>query len=84
MKQLEPRKSKENNLMQVADVLMGAIGWHANDLGERPEAREGKIKLAAHIASKAKLASLKHGTPWGQRNFEIWRFRFSKPKRTKK
>lgn len=84
VRQLEPRKSKEHNLMQVADVLMGAIGWHANDLGDRPEAREAKINLASYIAKKAKLASLKHGTPWGQENFEIWRFKFSKPKKAKK
>jgi hypothetical protein len=70
--------------MQVADVLMGAIGWHANDLGGRPEARAAKIDLSAYIAQKAKLASLKDATRWGQENFEIWRFKFSQPKRPKK
>jgi hypothetical protein len=84
VRQVEPRKSKETNLMQVADVLMGAVGWHSNDLGDREEARVAKVNLAAYIAKRAKLASLKHGTPWGQENFEVWRFRFSQPKKAKK
>ena len=83
VRQIEPHKSKESNLTQLADVLMGAVGWHCNDLGARPEARRAKIDLAAYIARKAHLASLKHGTPRGQEKFEIWRFRFSKPKQAK-
>ena len=84
VKAIEPRKSKDSNLLQVADVLMGAIGWHSNDSGNRPDARQAKTDLAAHIAKQAQLASLKQGTPLGQVNFEIWRFKFSKPGRTKR
>ena len=84
VKQVEPRNSKKSHVMQVADVLMGAVGWHANDMGDRPEARKAKKDLAAYIATKAKVASLKVATPWGQTSFEIWRFRFSGKKQAKK
>ncbi|NOT25790.1 MAG: DUF3800 domain-containing protein [Acidobacteria bacterium] len=84
VKQVEPACSKHSNLMQMADVLMGAVGWHSNDLADRPDARRAKIDLANYIAQKAKLGSLKHQTPYEQREFEIWRFKFSRPKQAKK
>lgn len=74
--------SKKCDLMQVADVLMGAIGYQNNDCHLRPRARRAKIELADYIAQKAKLVSLKQKTPWGMRHFGIWMFQFEK--RTKK
>jgi hypothetical protein len=78
VRRIEPVDSKKCDLLQVADVLMGAVGYHCNDCHLLPSARQAKIELASYIASKAKLLSLKDNTPFGWRQFEIWRFRFKK------
>lgn len=77
VRKVEPVDSKKCELVQVADVLMGAVGYHCNDCHTRPGAKRAKIELAHYIAQKAKLLSLNQSTPFGQRRFEIWRFRFS-------
>lgn len=74
---VEAVDSKKCNLMQVADVLMGAIGYQNNDCHLRPGARRAKIQLADYIAHKANLLSLKQNTPWRMKHFGIWLFRFS-------
>ena len=61
-----------------ADVIMGAIGHQNNDMHLAKNARKAKIDSAAHIAQKAGLKSLKEQTSYGRRDFEIWRFQFSK------
>jgi len=73
--------SKACNMIQVADVLMGAVGYHYNDCHLRQGARRAKIELAEYIAGKANLLSLKQKTPWRMRHFGIWPFRFSRRKR---
>jgi hypothetical protein len=73
--------SKTCNLMQIADVMMGAIGYQNNDCHLRPVARKAKIELANYIANKAHLMTLKQNTPWGMKHFGIWLFRLSGPKK---
>lgn len=73
--------SHDWGLMQIADVLMGAIGHQNNDCQLRPSARRAKIELADYIARKAKLLSLRDDTPWSMKHFGIWRFRFGAGKK---
>jgi hypothetical protein len=75
VKAVEPRVSKGCTLIQLADVLMGAIGYQCNDFHVKPDAAKHKVALAGYIAKKARLRSLKDETPYGQQDFEIWRFR---------
>lgn len=76
VKRVEARKSHDCELMQVADVLMGAVGFHCNGMHLKPDASPAKVALASHICSKARLRDLARETPFSQRHFEIWRFRF--------
>lgn len=76
VRHIEAVRSHEHDLIQLADVLMGAVGYHYNDCHIRPGARRAKIELADYIARKANLTSLKQKTPWGMRHFSIWPFRF--------
>ena len=73
--------SKKCDLMQIADVLMGAIGYQNNDCHLRPGARRAKIELADYIARKANLMSLKQNTPRKMKHFGIWLFQFRKRKK---
>ncbi len=65
-------------IMQITDVLIGAIGWHWNQLELAPGASVAKQALATHIADRALLGSLRVNTPRSARRFNIWRFQFKK------
>lgn len=63
-----PLDSKKSNLMQIADVLMGAVGWTVNGkLGSR----RARSALVDHIVKKAHVGSLNPGDR-GHTRFNIW------------
>ena len=74
---IEPRDSKKSQPLQLADVLMGAIGWAMNDMGDRPNAMRAKTDLAAYLASKLHVRSLKDRLGWHDPRFQKWEFEFS-------
>ena len=63
--------------MQLADVLMGAVGFHCNGSHTKDGASRHKIELAAYVAAKARVRTLDQQTGLGRQAFEIWRFKFS-------
>lgn len=69
--------SKNSNAMQLADVLMGALAWEYNDLGTRPDASKAKNDLAAHLAKRLRIKSLRDHTEWRNPLFEKWIFKFT-------
>lgn len=77
IRSLEPLDSKESDLIQIADVIMGAIGYEMNQCHCIPGASPAKCRLANHIASQFGLRDLRAATPWGRKDFEIWHFRFN-------
>lgn len=56
---VHPLQSKDYDLLQAADVLMGAIGYHNQDFHLRPDANKDKVELARYIAVKFALRHLK-------------------------
>jgi hypothetical protein len=76
VRNIQATDSKKSDLIQIADVLMGAIGYQMNDAHIRTDARKSKIFWAEYIARKAGLINLKQETPFGNRNFSIWHFHF--------
>jgi hypothetical protein len=81
VRRVEARVSHDCNLMQVADVLMGAVGFHWNSHHHAPSASPAKLELASQIAKLAGLQSLACECGKGSVAFEIWRFRFSGEKK---
>jgi hypothetical protein len=71
---VEPLDSEQSDLLQLADVLMGAIGYHCMDFHLRPEARPAKVDLARYIAGRLGLRDLKHETPITKEFFKIERW----------
>jgi len=69
--------SKKSNAMQLADVLMGALAWEYNELGSRPDASKPKRDLAAYLAKRLRIKSLKDHTEWRNPLFEKWIFKFT-------
>jgi hypothetical protein len=77
VRNIQATDSKKSDLIQIADVLMGAIGYQMNDAHIRTEAKKSKVALAEYIARKARLINLKQETPYSQKNFSIWHFHFN-------
>lgn len=66
------RNSKGSRLIQVADLLTGAIAWHKNAHDTRPEASAAKSALAAHVAGKIGLRRLGGGSSYGEKRLSMW------------
>lgn len=75
---IRPMDSKKHNLIQMSDVIIGAIGYEMNGYHLLPNASSAKIALAQHIARKVGLINLQQQTPKSKREFSIWQFHFNK------
>jgi len=83
IRNIEAIDSKKSSLMQLADVLMGAIGFEWNHLHEVPGSKQAKIDLANYIKQKTGRYSLACDTPISSSSFSIWKIDFSKSKKRK-
>jgi len=84
IRNIEPRKSHEVNLIQAVDVLTGAIAYKWNKKDHEKCASPAKIEIANYIALKANMPSLayshsKNSSP----AFHIWYMDFGKSKNKK-
>lgn len=66
------RKSHDVRLIQLADVLTGAIGYKVNGQETRADAARCKLDLLDHITSAAGVSSLAKPTQWPANGFDIW------------
>ena len=76
---VEPRSSHSEDLLQLTDVLLGAIGYTWNGFKESP----AKLDLIAYIAKKLGWPSLQVATPPYFTRFNIWQWRPSLPHQIK-
>ena len=74
---VEPLNSKNSDLLQTADVLMGAIGFHCQDFHLRRDANKEKVELARYIAARLGLRDLKHETNPIKEDIKIVRWHWS-------
>lgn len=77
VRNIQAADSASSPMIQLADVLMGAVGYQANEDDRKQEASEAKIALAKYIAQKAGLIHLRQDTPRALGHFSIWYFQFS-------
>jgi hypothetical protein len=71
---VQPLNSKCADLLQAADVLMGAVGFHNQDFHLRLNADKDKVELARYIAFKLGRPDLKHETHPLKEHFKIVRW----------
>lgn len=69
------RNSKSTRLLQVADLLAGAVAWHKNDHDARPNPSEAKSTLANHVAGCVGLKRLGANSSRSEHRLGIWNFR---------
>lgn len=72
---IEPRDSKESEIIQINDIILGAIGFQKNGYHLLAHARQAKKDLANYIASEAGMDNLCKNSPWGKKRFTIWNFK---------
>lgn len=72
---IEPLESHHSEMIQLTDVIMGAIGFQKNGYHLRAEAKEAKKMLAAYIAARAGMPSLTEDTGREPQGFSLWDFR---------
>lgn len=75
---IEPKDSKLSELIQMNDIIIGAIGFQKNGYDLLSDSRQSKKDLAAYIASQAGFADLRKDTSRRQKRFTIWNFRLQK------
>ncbi len=76
IRNIQALDSKSSDFIQIADILMGAIGYEMNGAHTRTNAKRSKVLLAEYIARKAGLVNLQQPTPRSYRHFSIWHFHF--------
>lgn len=69
------------DLIQIADVFMGAIAFEYNGLHLRPDARDAKVALCKRIAEMVGATSLTEKI--SKPHFSVWPFELEKQKRPK-
>lgn len=64
--------SKLSDLIQINDILLGAVGWHKNELDKVAGFSSSKAEIANHIADKVGVERL--GEQIRQSRFNVWNF----------
>lgn len=72
---VQARPSKDDDLLQVADVLLGAVGWHCAGAHQNPASSMAKNELADRIANGIGRAHLALGSPPSEQRFNVWRWK---------
>jgi hypothetical protein len=80
---VEFRDSKLDRLIQITDVLTGAVAYHTNEHHLTTGAARCKIDGARYIAKCAGTGSLAIATQY-RRGFDIWHLDFNRPTRRKR
>jgi len=75
---IEPRCSKSSEVLQINDIILGAVGFHKNSRELIADSRQAKKDLANYIAEQAGLPNLKVSTPQNQTRFTLWNFRLQR------
>ena len=71
VKAVEARSSKVSNPIQMADILIGAVGYQLEGYDTSPV----KVEMARYIAQKAGLTDLTKATPKSRKDFNLWHLR---------
>lgn len=70
------RKSHEEIMIQMTDLIVGAIGFRANRREMWPETGAGKRDLSLYIFRKSGAGTFTRSTASAKKDFTIWRMRF--------
>jgi hypothetical protein len=72
---IEPIISHDSEIVQINDIIIGAIGYHKNGYHLIADSSPAKIKLCEHIIKTGGLRNLSDTTPKSMGRFGIWNFK---------
>lgn len=72
---IEPKDSRQSEILQIVDIILGAIGFQKNGYQLLADSRKAKIDLANYIARSAGLPGLTENTSRLTERFTIWNFK---------
>lgn len=75
---IEPLDSKKSEIIQVLDIILGAIGYVKNGYTLLGSSNKAKLEMCEYIRKKAGLRGLGQNSPYGQNRFSIWNFKLKK------
>jgi len=67
--------SKKHDILQITDIITGAIGYQINNKDKKPNAAKAKIDLANYIASKIRITRFERRSYHRGFKFNVWNFR---------
>ena len=73
---VEAIDSKKSEVLQIADIIIGSIGYQKNCYDMLAGANQAKIEIAKYIAKLAGIPNLIDNTKYGVVRFKIWNFKF--------
>lgn len=71
LRAVEPRRSHDEDFLQLADVLLGALGYAWNESKDSP----AKMNLITYITKRLKWSSLRLATSPSSTRFNVWQWR---------
>lgn len=72
---IEPIDSKQSEVLQICDIILGAIGFQKNGYHLLAGTRKAKKDLANYIAASVGKNDLAKSYSWGADRFEVWNFK---------
>jgi hypothetical protein len=69
------RAEREDTLIQLADLLTGAVSYHVHKRHLKPDAKKAKKDLAHSLARQLKRSSLAEASAPNERRFNVWHFK---------
>lgn len=77
---VDSRAEQEDTLIQLADLLTGAVSYHLHKRHLKPNAKKAKKDLAHRLAQHLKRSSLAEPSRVTERRFNVWHFKL-RPKK---
>jgi len=72
---IEPKSGPHCPLLQINDIVLGAIGFRKNGRHNMPGVRAAKVELSEYLRAELGLRDLCCNTSFGQIAFKIWNFK---------
>jgi hypothetical protein len=71
---VEFRNSKKADALQIADIILGALGYRKNGGHTQPGTRQSKLELSEYILRRARVKPDLPNTPMSKTDFTVWNF----------
>lgn len=75
---IEPKDSRNSEIIQINDLLLGAIGYVKNGHLTLADSSKAKVELCKYILQKTGFQNLTDNSPYREQRFKIWNFKFPK------